>query len=239
MMRNVITIPSGNGYHLIIASDNSGAIGLKKHDHVQVSYEMVAYYSFRVAAMECMAAGGNIKAVVLNNFCGDDSWEALVRGIRKGLSELGVKDAEITGSTESNFSLLQSAIGVIVMGEGTKSNASVGEFTNEKKLAVIGQPLVGDEVIALENQVAPLHMFKEISRLQDVVTWPVGSKGILHELKRMYPNSDFNKETAVIDLDMEKSSGPATCFIVRYPADQESAVTQFAGGHFHSLKIQK
>ena len=43
-MRDVITIPINGEESLIIASDNSGAIGMKEQDHVHVSYETIAYF---------------------------------------------------------------------------------------------------------------------------------------------------------------------------------------------------
>ena len=67
--------------------------------------------------MECIAAGGKPFSVVLHNFCGNDSWGELVKGIEKGLKELNLQDVSITGSTESNFHLQQSAIGLVVLGE--------------------------------------------------------------------------------------------------------------------------
>src|SRR3954452_5049017 len=119
-MRDIVRIPFNGEDSLIIACDNSGAIGMQEQDLVHVPYETVAYYSFRVAVMECIAAGGEPIAVVLHNFCENEPWDELVNGIEKGLRELKLSDVRITGSTESNFSLLQSALGLVVIGK--KSN---------------------------------------------------------------------------------------------------------------------
>ncbi|MFL6559685.1 MAG: ATP-binding protein, partial [Bacillus sp. (in: firmicutes)] len=65
-MRDIVRIPFNGEDSLIIACDNSGAIGMKEHDLVRVPYETVAYYAFRVAVMECIAAGGVPISVLLH-----------------------------------------------------------------------------------------------------------------------------------------------------------------------------
>jgi hypothetical protein len=236
-MRDTITIPLNSKEALIIASDNSGGIGMKAEDHVQVSYETVAYYSFRVAAMECIAAGGEPFSVVLHNFSGDDSWSELVNGVQKGLAELNLEDVLITGSTESNFHLKQSAVGLVVMGKKHFDKITEKLFSNDLKFAVIGKPLVGNEVIDLAQEVVPLSTFREVSNLQDIMIWPVGSKGILYELNQMFTNKEFTKEMLHTKLDVLKSSGPATCFIVAYEPDQEEAIKKIAASFYHSISV--
>jgi hypothetical protein len=236
-MRDIITIPLNNEESLIIASDNSGGIGMKEHDFVQVSYETVAYFSFRVAVMECIAAGGKPISVVLHNFCGDDSWSELVNGIQKGLDELNLGDIPITGSTESNFNIVQSAIGLVVIGKKPIDKRAEKVFTNELKFAVIGMPLVGNEVIDLAHEVVPLSTFLKVSQLGDTMIWPVGSKGILTELNQMFPTKEFSIEMLCTELDSLKSSGPSTCFIVTFEQRQEETLKRLAGKYFHSIDI--
>jgi hypothetical protein len=238
-MRDIITIPFNEEESLIIACDNSGAIGIKEHDSVHVPYETVAYYSFRVAVMECIAAGGQPISVVLHNFCGNEPWEELVCGIKKGLRELGLKEVSITGSTESNFSLLQSAVGLIVIGK--KSNVQTTErvYSKDLKFAIVGMALVGNEVIDQNDAIAPLSIFQEISKIDGVLLWPVGSKGILAELNQMFANEGFSQETVITNVDILKSSGPATCFIAAYDAKQEEKLMKLAGIFFHSVKIKE
>ncbi|MDQ0199635.1 ATP-binding protein [Neobacillus ginsengisoli] len=238
-MRDVLTIPFDKDNSLIIASDNSGAIGLKDHDLVAVPYDTVAYYSFRVAVMECIAAGGQPMSVILQNFCGNGPWEELVRGIQTGLDELGLKDVSITGSTESNFSLLQSAVGVIVLGKKPLNKITEIKFSEQLKYAVIGLPLVGMGVIENKNNIVPLSIFQEITKIKDIMIWPVGSKGILFEMNQMFQNVRFSPEFVTTNVDLLKSSGPATCIIVAYPPDQDGVVKKFAGRFFHSVQIER
>ncbi|MFJ7726485.1 ATP-binding protein [Neobacillus sp. NPDC097160] len=238
-MRDIITISFNSEESLIIACDNSGAIGMKQQDSVHVPYETVAYYSFRVAVMECIAAGANPISVILHNFCGNEPWEELLQGIKKGLRELGLKGVSITGSTESNFSLLQSAVGLIVIGRKSTGKKKEFPFSDKVRFAVIGLPLVGNEVMDQTDDIAPLSVFYEISHANDVMIWPVGSKGILAELNQIFPNERFNQEMVSTSVDVGKSSGPSTCFIVVYHVDQEENVRMIAGRFFLPLQIKR
>jgi hypothetical protein len=236
-MRDTITIPLNSKESIIIASDNSGSIGMKEEDHVQVSYETVAYYSFRVAAMECIASGGEPFSVVLHNFCGDDSWSELVNGVQRGLAELNLGNIPITGSTESNFHLKQSAVGLVVLGKKPFDKITEKIFSNDLNFAVIGKPLVGNEVIDHAHEVVPLSTFRKVSNLQDIMVWPVGSKGILAELNQMFPSKEFTKELLGAELDVLKSSGPATCFIIAFEQNQEEAIKKIAAAFYHSITV--
>jgi hypothetical protein len=236
-VRDVLTIPFHGEGALIIASDNSGAIGSKAGDLVQVPYETVAYYSFRVAVMECIAAGGEPFSVVLHNFCGNETWAMLTGGIQKGLVELHLQDVPITGSTESNFSMQQSAVGLLVIGKKSILKRTEFDYCDSWKFAVVGTPLIGNEVVEQEERIVPLLLFREVSKLQDVIVWPVGSKGILYEMNQMFRNKSFSKEMVVTSVDVGKSSGPATCFIAAYPENQEAEIKKLTKGFFHSVQI--
>lgn len=56
-VRDVQVVPWNQKEELIISADNSGGIGQKEADQLSVPYDIVSYFSFRVAVMECMAAG--------------------------------------------------------------------------------------------------------------------------------------------------------------------------------------
>lgn len=224
-MRDALTIPLSNQESLVITTDNSGGIGMKEQDLVKVAYDTVGYFSFRVAMMECLASRAKPIAIVLHNFCGDEEWDELVSGVQKGLEEVGLKALPITGSTESNFPLVQSVVGLNII--GVKSNED--RRIDLKQVALIGLPLVGDEVIIHKEKVAPLSLFYTFSQMEDVVVWPVGSKGVQYELKRM----NLSGWSEAIDLN--KSGGPATSFLVGYPHKLEDEIKKKAGAYFHAL----
>ncbi|WP_066055158.1 ATP-binding protein [Robertmurraya korlensis] len=234
-MRDVQLLKMGKET-LVVASDNSGAIGLKQQDAVHVPYDIVGYYTFRVAAMECYCAGATPEAVILQNFCGDKAWDGLVKGITRGLHELSIPDVPITGSTESNFSLVQSAVGLTVLGKRTNdASMSAIPFLENTKVAVIGLPLVGNEVIEQDKEVAPLQLVKELSQLEEAVLLPVGSKGVLYKLNRLFSNRTFLKNEVNSVINLEKTSGPSTCCLIAFPAEKENMVRELSGHNYHEV----
>jgi hypothetical protein len=234
-MRDVQIVPWNQEEVMVISADNSRGIGQKEEDQVSVPYDIVSYFSFRVAVMECLAAGGIPFSVILQNFCGNDAWIPLVTGIHKGVQELGL-DGElgITGSTESNFSFCQSAVGLTILG---KRQADFKETSIVNgRIAVIGSPLVGEEVMLQEDKVVPLFLFSHFAKEVKCRLQPVGSKGILYELGQL-KGKLFQEEEVTCSVDLLKSSGPATCFIVEYEKEMESEIKRLAGGYFHEVLV--
>ncbi|HZG73941.1 MAG TPA: hypothetical protein VEY51_20595 [Chondromyces sp.] len=237
MKRDILVIALGNE-EVVIASDNSGAIGLKTGDSVKVPDEMVSYFGFRVAVMECMAAGGKPAAVIIHNFTGNEAWDSYVKGIRKAAAELGEEQLPITGSTESNFIMLQSAMGIVVLGKRESGWQERPLDRKSVRFAVVGKPLVGNEVIAQREAVLPLSLFKTILDTNGVLAaLPVGSKGILHELRLMTGMADLQERTVTCELDVTKTSGPATCLLIGIDEEKEEEIKRIAGELYHPLAV--
>jgi hypothetical protein len=235
MQRDVEIIPLNGTEELVIACDNSGAIGMKPMDEVSVSYKMVSYYCFRVAWMECVSAGAIPLSVMIQNFCSNEAWTLLVDGIHQGMREIGTLELPITGSTESNFTLLQSAISVTVLGKRRKKKELSISFADQIKVAVIGSPLVGNEVMDQQERIAPIGLFHWFCQQEEVLAvMPVGSKGVLAELKQMFTDSSLQFDC---EMEMKKSAGPSTCFIVVYTQDGNDRMKKQAGEWFHPVKI--
>jgi hypothetical protein len=224
---------------LVITSDNSGAIGQKEHDQVSVPYDVVAYYAFRVAVMENIALRGVPISVVMHNFCGGSEWEALVSGVERGKRELGFDhEITITGSSETNMPLLQSALGVVVVGKQKRELREV-RLDDTTRFAVIGKPLVGEEVVNEETAIAPLELYRWVSEQEGVqAVLPVGSKGILYELNELVDGVEVEERLVRADLDLHKSSGPSTCFIVAYDGVVEECLLERAGEYFNRVEIK-
>lgn len=238
-MRDVIYIPINEEETFIISSDNSGGIGNKPEDVVKVPYETLAYYGFRVAAMECLSAGGTPLSVVLHNFCGDEVWFSLVEGVKKGLNELSMEHVQITGSSESNIELRQSALGITVIGRGKKNIQPKPLISNKINVAVIGLPLVGEEVISDEAKMAPLELLKWTCEQEEVISvFPIGSKGILHELNQLFSES-INERMVTGIPNLRKSAGPSTCFLVAYHPEGEEKLRKKAGELFYPLSLKE
>ncbi len=234
MNRDIITIPFPNPGSIIVSTDTSGGIGNKPGDLVQTDPEMVAYYCFRVAVMECMSGGGIPFSVIIQNFTGDSVWGNYVKGVERGLRELELNEMEVTGSTETNFHLNQSAIGVTILGR--KRNFS--EKTNSKlRYAVIGKPLVGNEVLNFPHNVAPLSTFRwccEEEAISSVL--PVGSKGIFYEFSLLH-SEKVSPNKIECELDLNKTSGPSTCFIISYLEKEEKRIHEKLGSLFYPIRL--
>ncbi|WP_166786711.1 AIR synthase related protein [Jeotgalibacillus salarius] len=196
---------------IVMTTDNSGGIGEKQLDEVNAPYEVVAYYAFRTAVMDCFSAGAIPISVVLHNFCGEAAWGKLHAGVRQGLAEIGV-DTDVTGSTESNMALQQSAVAVTVLGERVRD---FSEVSGPIEWTLAGMPLVGIEVVEKAAEIAPLSLARSyIDDPSVAVIWPVGSKGIAAEWSRMCEQIGVEDPMPDFGVDINKSAGPAACWIV-------------------------
>lgn len=209
---NALIIPWDEEQDIVIASDNSGSIGEKKLDDIYVPYDTVSYFAFRVAYMDCIANGGVPYTIVLQNFNDKSAWENLLKGIEKGVKETGINPLPITGSTETNFILQQSATCLTMIGK--KVRTEVTQNMAPLKTAVIGKPLVGKEVLTKKTSVAPLSLFQWFSLCKEVIALiPVGSIGIAATFDR----AGLEIPVSIKEhLSVYTSSGPSTCFIIVY-----------------------
>lgn len=238
-MRDVLFLPLNDEKEIVLSTDCSGAIGEKAGDEVFAPDRIVAYFSMRVAMMELMAVGGTASAVILSNFTGDQSWNEYMEGIYQVFAELELSPLPVIGSTETNMSLQQSAIGLTVLGDIEKERKRIKRTPAHACFAVIGEPLVGASVLTDKERVAPLSLFRkllEIAEIYEVV--PIGSKGILYEFEQLLKDNDISELKVTSFLDLDKSSGPATCFLISYTKSAEEKIQQLAGRHFYKLSIQ-
>lgn len=236
-MRDVVFQPLSETESLVISADNSGGVGEKEHDLVHVPYETVAYFGLRVALMELLAVGAEPVSVVIQNFNDEAVWERLEAGVQKVFHEAGIGSVPVSGSTESNFRLLQSATGFICIGKINTKNIRIGVTPEHAKLAVIGKPLVGEEVLTEQEHVAPLSLFYKLLHTKGVYEIvPVGSKGIEHELKGLaLANRREVDLPAKGTLDLKKSAGPSTCFIMSYSPEIETELKKICSHYFYEV----
>ncbi|WP_027954550.1 hypothetical protein [Halobacillus kuroshimensis] len=235
-MRDSTFIPFDKQFDLVISSDNAANIGEKDADHIQAPYPLVAESMFRVAFMENYAVGAEPLSILLHNFSGEGVWQPCVDRVNELTEGLGLS-VSVTGSTESNFPLQQSALSLTVMGKVSPSKVKTGCTPEYAAFAVIGEPLVGQEVMEKQDRIAPLSLFKELADHPSVFEMvPVGSKGILYELQEMLKANDLAETFPEhCSLDINKSGGPSTCFIISYKKEEEAALRKAAGALFHPL----
>ncbi|PSL40598.1 alpha-ribazole kinase [Planomicrobium soli] len=190
----------------VVTSDNSGGIGEKPMDFVKAPDGLTAKFAARVALLEQWAAGSEPKAVLLHNFSGEEQWHRYIEGIKELLAETGTKNVQFSGSSETNIATMQSGIAVTMIG---KRKYEIAAETLE--WFVYGMPLVGEDVLLKKEQLADLKKLSE-ARASGLVKqlWPVGSKGIGYEAKRL-----LGEEIAPIaGINLEASAGPSTCVLI-------------------------
>lgn len=237
-MRDVQFLSLDETYELVIAVDNIGGVGLKENDIVNVDYETVGHFGMRVAMLECLATGAQPLSAMIHNFCGDEAWQPLVSGVKQTLRELGIEHISITGSTESNFSLIQSAVGFLAIGKVKKNEKKIAKTPLSAKWAVIGLPLVGADVLKRRDQMAPLSLLQPLIQTEGVYEiLPVGSKGIGYEAKMLANMNGMEIKDIQTELDLYASAGPATCWIVTYDPSYESTIRSIAKNWFHPLVV--
>lgn len=223
-MRNALDLGGG----LVITTDNSGGIGKKAADAVQVPDELVGYFSARVTLLEQWAAGAEPIAVLLHNFSGNTSWDEYTYGIRRAFKESSLMPPPISGSTETNMDMLQSAMSVTMIGRRSHDITESGG-----KWFLYGRPLVGEAVIREAEKCAELGKVRTglDEGIIDTV-WPAGSGGIGAEWERLtgQPPAWLPSE-----VDPAASAGPATAIFVRTIPGKESDAQLHFGEFFHEM----
>lgn len=219
-MRNAILLPND----LVLTTDNSAGIGGKSADLVRVDDEIVSHFAARVALLEQWAAGATPLSIVVHNFSGNKSWEKYVAGIENLFAMIGEPCPVISGSTESNMEMLQSAIAVTMIGEKVRKSDEASTW------CVYGMPCVGDEVLNESEKVADLKkIWDGLTNGLVLRVWPVGSNGILAECKRL------GLQGEVEDWDVLKSAGPATSVLLGISTNRiDEAVLHF-GSYFEKI----
>lgn len=215
--RDVTILHMGEGSSLVISCDSIGGIGEKKEDRVKAPPEIVGYYGARVALMEVIALGSTPLALINTLSVEMEGYgERILKGIRRAVSELPEEVViPVTGSSEENFPMVQTALGITVIGNLEKNRVLPPITDGTEALYLVGLPKVGEEVLKDQGEILSmedLYHLKNHPGIRDIL--PIGSKGIAHELKVLGISAekvDQNKHPA---LDFYKSGGPSTSALV-------------------------
>ena len=209
---------------MVISCDSTGAIGDKERDVVKVDPEILGYLTTQGALLELLATGATPITVV--NTLGvemEKTGQRINVGIKRALEPLNLNDdIVVTGSTEENFAVCQTSMGITIIGIIEKSNWRLKQAETNDLVIVVGLPKVGQEVLddmGRETMTVPLllELLKK-SYVKEIL--PVGSKGIAYEIKEMAATSKLNYNMYDnADIDLHKSSGPSTCVIIAIDKD--------------------
>lgn len=218
--RDISLIDIGGNRLIAVACDSTGGIGEKENDSASAPAETVGFYSAQVVLMELISIDAEIISVV-NNLCVEmiGYGEKLIEGVRKASESAGL-DGEriINGSTEENFPVTVTAIGVTAIGIMNKEMFLKRKEPEKGNLIVrLGSPRVGRDILeSSPNEIMTADkMIKIKKEIEFIELIPVGSKGSLYEIssfadsKRLdYKIYDSISEKSFKEL--EKSGGPST-----------------------------
>lgn len=221
-VRDLSLIDLDNKTTLVIACDSCGAIGMKEGDAFKVPPLYVGKFAARVPLLEVLSTGAEVM-VITNNVCNEmePTGKEMIKGISEELAEACIKEAVLTGSTEENFKTISTAVGITVMGVVPNNLLKVNTAGTGDYVISAGLPKVGDEINYVKDEeiIAYSHLKALLSLNYVCEVIPVGSKGIAYECEQMalYNNLKicFEKE---INVNIQKSSGPATCVIAAVKA---------------------
>ena len=216
--RDITLLPVAPDKVLVIACDSCGGVGEKPADLVQAPPEITGYYTCRVAVMEVLAVGADIR-LVIDTLAVEWSptGQRIMDGIHQCLEEAGLeKTVALNGSTEENFPMTQTAMGITVMGEADKKALLSGVSEENDWVVSVGLPKVGQEIVQpVDDEVVALKDFISLRNqtgVKDII--PVGSRGIGHEATLMGQLNGLQVEwQQPLSVDINKSAGPATCAV--------------------------
>lgn len=218
--RDVLLFQFPNQQVLVVACDSAGGIGPKPLDKLKVSGYILGKFTARAALMEVLSVGANLLCVV--DALGVEPYplgKEILEGIREE-SKLAGLDPElaVTGSTEKNIVVEQTGIGVTVIGTCQKDQLKIGTSQPNDIVVAIGLPNVGDQVLPAEKEskiaeTTDLIKLRNLNFIHEII--PVGSTGILHELKTLAEGAKLNFKLIEQTLvDTKKSAGPSTVILV-------------------------
>lgn len=201
---------------MVVGCDSAGGIGPKPLDRVKVDGRTVGRFTARVALMEVLSVGAD--PICLANALAVEPKPTGVQIIKGIQDELRYAELDsrivMTESTEKNISVSQTGVGVAVVGMATSRSLKIGRCRPGDAVVAIGLPCVGGEVMRGEKK-------RRIADTRDVCTLlnlrfvheiiPVGSQGISHEAQTIAEDSSLRFTLRRgLELDVEKSAGPAT-----------------------------
>ena len=215
--RDISLINIGENRSLVIACDVSGGIGPKSADKIKVSGELIGHFTTRVALMEVLAVGAQpISIVDTLSVEYHPTGRNIIKGIEKAMEEIDLDREMLNGSTEDNIETHETGVGITVIGIIENEKIQINCTQKGDILASIGLPLVGEEVLARKDMSADIFDLKRVKEkkyINEIMV--VGSKGIRHEAELMAEMSKLKlKYNQGLNLDLEKSAGPATVILV-------------------------
>jgi len=215
---------------LTVSCDAAGGIGPKMYDRVHVDGRTLGRFTARVALMETIAIGARPKciSVTIPLERGRIS-SGILAGVRSETSLVDYK-IPIVSSTENNFIVKQSGLGVTVIGVVNHDSMRVGRSKRDDVVLSIGSPFVGHGVVSAEKHglIADLNDVMRLVRLPFVHELiPVGSRGIRHEAVTLAKDSHLRFIGGRLSkAHSRQSAGPGTVILCCVPTERIQDLTE-------------
>lgn len=212
-----------DGRELVVACDSLGAIGPLSGDVVPCPAEISGYFTAAVALAEILAYGAQ-PVLVTDNLCFsmEPHGKETIKGIQKALERAGYSNCPITGSTEENMPVTQTAMGITILGIVPQNGRSHRKVQQGDACYLVGTPLVGVEVLEGLEDIKTLEFLTRLKKEENVGDLlPVGSKGVRMEMMELARTHGKSIRWIEESLLWDRSAGPATCFLV---VGEESAM---------------
>lgn len=217
--RDLTLVDFHEEYLLAVSCDSAGGIGDKPHDVIRTSPFIVGYHTAKVALMELLCVHG--EPLLLSSTLSvemNPTGAEMMRGIHTLLKEYDpMHSIAITGSTEENFHVSATGLGVTVMGRIEKRQWPLKKSLAQDVAVMVGEAKCGEEVLKTEKEkILMLHHVKTLRDLpyvREVV--PGGSRGMAHEIVLVESASKirFLPAEGVKPL-LHQSCGPASALLV-------------------------
>jgi hypothetical protein len=221
--RDVLLFELANSEIMVVGCDSSGGVGPKPLDKIKVNGYTLGKFTARAALMEVLAVGAKPVCVVDTlSVEPEPTGSEIIRGIRAEAEKAGLDPKwAVTGSTEKNFEVEQTGIGVTVIGTCKRSALRIGTSLPNDTVVALGIPCVGNEVVSAEKEskitdVTDIPKLQNLSFIHEVI--PVGSTGIIHEIETLAHDSKLTFKLAEQhEIKVTESAGPATVILASLP----------------------
>lgn len=234
-VRDVLIFETEHGEVMVIGCDSAGGIGPKTLDKIKVDGYTLGKFTARVALMEVLSTGA--KPVCIVNTLSvepEPTGNDIIRGVKDEAKEAGLDPKlAVTGSSEKNITVEQTGMGVTVIGMIRKEFLKIGLSKPKDVVAAIGVPCVGNEVVPAEKErkiadTSDNLKLLGINFIHGII--PVGSEGIVHEIKTIAKESTLKfKLPDQLKVDVEKSAGPATVILASLPNSKFTELKKVIG----------
>lgn len=204
---------------MVVSCDSAGGVGSKPLDRVRVSPFAVGKFTARVALMEILSTGAEPVCVASALAVEPKpTGNQILLGVRAEMRHALLRPTvPIVNSSEKNFEVKTTGVGVMAVGIALRKRLRVGRCEAGDDILAIGLPHVGAEVLRGEQNgiitnSRDVRRFLRTNMVHELI--PAGSRGILHEAQVLAADSQLSlKRERGLKLDVMKSAGPATAIV--------------------------